>query len=178
MAGELRNVTVRREGEKWFASIQTRNNESVAALGMEPTLGIDLGLTAFAATSHGKLIEPLNALKKPQRKFKHAQRAVSRKHKGSAHRNKAIVRLGNTHRRIAHQRADWLHKLTSDLADHHVVIAIEDLEVKNMSAIAKGTAEVTYKLECRGGRVILVNPAYTSRTCRIKSCADSSSPRR
>src|SRR5450631_4313393 len=69
MADELRNVTVRREGQKWFASIQTRNNESVAALGVEPTLGIDLGLTAFAATSHGKLIEPLSALKKQQRKL-------------------------------------------------------------------------------------------------------------
>jgi len=29
------------------------------------------------------------------------------------------------------------------------------------------TRQLTYKVECSGGRVILVNPAYTGRTCRI-----------
>ena len=27
--------------------------------------------------------------------------------------------------------------------------------------------QLSYKLEWRGGRVVLVNPAYTSRTCRV-----------
>ena len=117
-------------------------------------------------------------------------------------RKKAVNRLGNIHRRIAHQRADWLHKLTTDLADRHAVIAIEDLRIKNMSASATGTVDapgrnvrqkaglnrgildaawgefarqLTYKAEWRGGRVILVNPAYTSRTCRIcgHECAEN-----
>jgi len=56
----------------------------------------------------------------------HAQRAMSRKVKGSSNRKKAIQRLGDIHRRIAHQRSDWLHKLTTDLANRHAVIAIED----------------------------------------------------
>ena len=193
VAGEMRNVTVRREGEKWFASIQTRTTDVVQALDVPPTLGIDVGLTLFAARSDGGKIDPLEALKKQQRKLKHAQRAVSRKVKGSSNRKKAIVRLGNIHRRIAHQRSDWLHKLTTDLANRHAVIAVEDLNIKNMTASAKGTAEapgknvaakaglnrgildaawgeftrqLTYKLEWRGGRVILVNPASTSQECR------------
>src|SRR5450631_1426281 len=88
---------------------------TVEALGVPPTLGIDVGLTTFAATSEGELIAPLKAAAKAQRKLKHAQRAVARKKKGSANRKKAIVRLGNIHRRIARQRADWLHKLTTSL---------------------------------------------------------------
>lgn len=119
---------------------------------------------------------------------------MSRKKKGSANRKKAVNRLGNLHRRIAHQRSDWLHKLTTELADRHPVVALEDLAVKNMSASAKGAIEapgknvrqkaglnrgildaawgefgrqLTYKVQWRSGRVILVNPAYTSRTCRI-----------
>ena len=140
------------------------------------------------------MIAPLNVLKKQQRRLQHAQRAVSRKNKGSANRKTALDRLANIHRRIALQRSAWLHKLTTDLANRHAVIAIEDLKVANMSASAKGTAEaagqnvaakaglnrgildaargefarqLTHELECRGGRVILVNPAYTCRTCRI-----------
>lgn len=110
VTGALRNLTVRREGTKWFASIQTRLAEVVAEvvaeLDVEPTLGIDLGLTAFAATSEAELVAPLNAPKQ-QRRLKHAQRAVSRKVKGSSNRKKAIQRVGEIHRRIAHQRSDW-----------------------------------------------------------------------
>jgi putative transposase len=191
--GQLRNVSVTRDGTKWFASIQVESSETVAALGVPPSLGIDLGLTVFAATSDGKMVAPLRALAKQQKRIRHAQRAVARKKKGSANRRKAIDRLGNLHRRIAHQRSDWLHKLTTELADRHAVIALEDLRITNMSASAAGTIEapgknvrakaglnrgildaawgeftrqLTYKVQWRGGQVILVNPAYTSRTCR------------
>ena len=101
-------------------------------------------------------------------------------------------RLGNLHRRIAHQRADWLHKLSTELADQHPVIAIEDLKVKAMTASAAGTTEkpgknvkaksglnrsildaawsefarqLDYKLQARGGALIKVPAAYTSQAC-------------
>lgn len=191
--GALRNVSITRELSKWFASIQVETRETAPALGVAPTLGIDLGLVAFAATSDGALVAPLKALAKQQVRLRRYQRSVSRKKKGSANRRKAVARLGNLHRRIAAQRSDWLHKLTTGLADRHPVIALEDLRIKNMSASAAGTVEapgknvrakaglnrgildaawgefarqLTYKVQWRGGRVILVNPAYTSRTCR------------
>ena len=105
-----------------------------------------------------------------------------------------IAKLAALHRRIARQRADWLHKLTHDLSSQHAVIAIEDLRVAAMSASAKGTVDrpgknvqqkaglnrgildaawaefrrqLEYKLAAVGGQVIAVNPAYTSRTCRL-----------
>jgi len=191
--GALRNVSITRQGSKWFASIQVESAEIVPALGVAPTLGIDLGLSTFAATSDGILVAPLKALAKQQVRLKRYQRSVSRKMKGSANRKKAVAKLGNLHRRIAHQRSDWLHKLTTGLANAHPVIALEDLRIKNMSASAAGTVEapgknvaakaglnrgildaawgeftrqLNYKVQWRGGQVILVNPAYTSRTCR------------
>jgi putative transposase len=192
--GVLRNVSITRKGSKWFASLQVETSETVAALGVAPTLGIDLGIAQFAAMSNGTTVAPLKALAKQQVRLKRYQRAVARKKKGSANRRKAVARLGALHRRIAHQRSDWLHKLTTYLADKHPVIALEDLRIKNMSASAAGTVEapgknvlakaglnrsildaawgkfarqLTYKLEWRGGRVIWVNPAYRSRTCRM-----------
>jgi len=132
--GALRNVSITREGAKWFASIQVETNETVAALGVAPTLGIDLGLAHFAALSDSQTVAPLKALAKQQVRLKRYQRSVARKKKGSANRSKAVARLGELHRRITHQRTDWLHKLTTGLADAHPVIAIEDLRIKNMSA--------------------------------------------
>ncbi len=204
--GTLRNVSVTRDGARWFVSLQVEQSDIAPALDVAPTLGIDLGLTKFAAfseevscTSDGSkasqhYVEPLKALAKHQRRLRYAQRAVSRKKKGSANRRKAVDRLGRLYRRIARQRSDWLHKLTTDLANGHAVVALEDLCPSNMTASARGTAEapgknvrskaglnraildaawgafarqLAYKLRWRGGRVILVNPAYTSRTCRL-----------
>jgi putative transposase len=115
----------------------------------------------------------------------------------------AVSRLGALHRRIAHQRSDWLHKLTTQLADRHAVVALEDLRIKNMSASARGTdaqpgknvnakagldrgitdaawgefaRQLTYKVQWRGGRVILVDAAYASRECRL--CAYESAENR
>ncbi len=192
--GTLRNVTVRREGEKWFASIQVKVHETIRSLDGSPTLGVDLGLAAFAATSDGRLIAPLRALVKRQRQLRYLQRSVARKRRGSSNRRKAVRRLGDFHRRIARQRSDWLHKLTTQFADHHAVIALENLRIRNMTASARGTVgdpgknvyakaslnrsildaawgefarQLNYKTRWRGGRVLFVNPAYSSRSCRI-----------
>jgi putative transposase len=196
--GALRNVSITKEGSgagaKWFASIQVEARKTVQALGLAPTLGIDLGLAAFAASSDGVIVAPLKALAKQQVRLRHYQRSVARKKKGSANRKKAVTKLGALHRRIARQRCDWLQKLTTGLADMHPVIALEDLRIKSISASAAGTIaapgknvrqkaglnrgildaawgefarQLAYKVEWRGGQVILVNPAYTSRTCRM-----------
>jgi putative transposase len=194
VTGVLRNASLRREGQRWSVSIQVQSQQTLAALGLQPTLGIDLGLAAFAATSQGALVEPLKALAAQQCRLRRYQRALSRKKKGSANRRKAVSKLGRLHARIARQRSDWLHKLSTALTDQHPVIAIEDLRVKAMSASARGSAQapgrrvrakaglnrgildaawaefrrqLEYKCAWRGGAVLAVPPAYTSRTCRI-----------
>jgi putative transposase len=192
VAGELRNASVTAERGKWFVSLQVQLPDVMPSADVQPTLGVDLGVALFAAMSDGRTVEPLNALKKQQRRLKHAQRAVSRKVKGSRNRRKAVDRLGRLHARIAAQRNDWLHKLSTELADQHPVIAIEDLKVAAMSASAAGTAQapgkrvrqkaglnraildqgwaefrrmLQYKCAARGGAVVPVPPAYTSQAC-------------
>ena len=184
--GEIRNISISREGGRWFVSIQTRQAACQPAACLQPTLGIDLGVATFAATSKGTMIEPLNALKAQQQRLRRYQRSVSRKVKGSCNRKKAIKRLAALHRRIARQRSDWLHKITTNLAKEHPVIAIEDLKVSSMSASASGQGrkakaglnrsildqgwgefrrQLDYKLKANGGQLIAVHPAYTSQTC-------------
>lgn len=186
--GEIRNVTLSREGQRWYASIQTQGAEVLASPDLRVTLGIDLGVTAFAATSEGMLIKPLSALKRQQCRLRRYQRSVSRKVKGSSNRKKAIRRLGDLHRKIARQRSNWLHQLSTQLVKDHPVIAIEDLKVKNMNASCSGRGrkakaglnkgildaawaefrrQLDYKTAAVGGHLVAVNPAYTSQQCRV-----------
>ncbi len=192
VVGELRNATVACERGRWFVSLQVEQPDVLPSADLSPTLGIDLGVALFAAMSDGRTVQPLHALKKQQRRLRHAQRAVSRKRKGSRNRRKAVDRLGRLHARIAAQRSDWLHKLSTGLADQHPVIAIEDLKVAALSASAAGTTaapgkrvrqkaglnraildqgwaefrrQLEYKTAARAGTVVAVNPAYTSQAC-------------
>lgn len=198
--GVLKNASVTAERGKWFVSLQVELPDVLPSADVKPTLGIDLGVALFAAMSDGRTVVPLDALRKQQRRLKHAQRAVSRKVKGSRNRRRAVDRLGRLHSRIAAQRNDWLHKLSTELADAHPVIAIEDLKVAAMSASAAGTADapgkrvrqkaglnraildqgwaefrrqLEYKCAARGGAVVPVNPAYTSQACSRCGCVDA-----
>jgi putative transposase len=71
-------------------------------------------------------------LRQRLRKIKRCQRAVSRKRTGSRNRKKAVHRLACLHRKVANQRANTLHQLTSRLAKTKSVVVIEDLNVVGM----------------------------------------------
>ena len=194
VSGELRNASLTQAGRKWFVSLLVTQRGACEANLDAPTLGIDLGVAVFAATSNAQMFEPLKALARKQCRLRRYQRAVSRKVKGSQNRKKAVRRLAALHLRIRNERSDWLHKLTTQLSSEHAVIAIEDLRIKNISASAKGTSEapgknvrqkaglnqsildaawgefirmLAYKVLWQGGRLYQVNPAYSSCTCRI-----------
>ena len=103
-------------------------------------------------------------------------------------------RIEKLHQKIANIRKDFLHKVSTAIAKNHGLIAVENLSVKNMTKSAKGTMEdpgrnvkqksmlnksilsqgwsmffyfLEYKLQRQGGRLIKVNPRYTSQTCPV-----------
>ncbi|WP_189467651.1 RNA-guided endonuclease InsQ/TnpB family protein [Litchfieldella qijiaojingensis] len=189
--GELRNATVSQSGGKWFVSIQTRRD-------VEPpfpqggAVGIDMGIARFATLSDGTFYAPLNSFKRHETALRKAQRAMSRKTKFSNNWKKAKARVQKIHSRIGNARRDYLHKTTTTISQNHAMVCIEDLQVRNMSRSAKGSAEqpgkqvraksglnksildqgwfefrrqLDYKLAWNGGHLIAMPPRNTSRTC-------------
>ena len=79
--------------------------------------------------------------------------------------------------KIAFQRKDYLHKLTTHLVKQYDVIVIEDLKVKNLQKnhhLAKSIANASwsifrqmleYKCQWYGKKLIAVDPKNTSRIC-------------
>ena len=189
--GEVKNVTVSQSGGKWFISIQTER-EVDQPLPNGEAVGIDMGIARFATLSDGSHIEPLNSFKKHQQRLARYQRAMSRKVKFSNNWKKAKAQVQRVHTRIANARKDFLHKASCQISQNHAMIAIEDLQVRNMSKSAKGNSEqhgkmvkqksglnrsildqgwsefrrqLEYKSAWNGGFVVAVPPQYTSQTC-------------
>ena len=189
--GTVKNVTVSAAGGKWFVSIQTeREVESPVPQG--GAVGIDVGIARFATLSDGIWLAPLNSFKRHEATLAKAQRQMSHKAKFSSNWKKAKARVQKIHARIGNARRDYLHKASTSISKNHAMVCIEDLQVKNMSRSAAGTADapgrnvrarsglnrsildqgwfefrrqLDYKLAWSGGHLIAVPPRNTSRTC-------------
>ena len=100
----------------------------------ELTIGIDLGVKELLTTNEGLQVQNYKYLQKGEKKLKKLQRRLSKKENKSANRGKARRLLAKAHERIANQRLNLLHQISSHLVykNQATSIAIEDLHVKGM----------------------------------------------
>lgn len=190
--GTVKNVTVSQSCGKWFVSIQTEREVAQSVPQSTSAIGIDMGVARFATLSDGTFYAPLNSFKRHEKALRCAQQAMSRKVKFSNNWKKAKTRVQKIHSRIGNVRRDFLHKVSSTISKNHAMVCIEDLQVRNMSKSAVGTADapgrnvraksglnksildqgwfefrrqLDYKLGWNGGWLVAVPPQNTSRTC-------------
>jgi putative transposase len=129
---EPSTVTVRLDASgRWFVSLLV--NDTIKPLPQtDKVVGIDTGITSLIVTSDGEKIANPKHFKRLRYKLRQAQKALSRKVKGSNNREKARREVARIHVKIADTRNDFLHKLTTQLVRENQTIAVEDLAVKNM----------------------------------------------
>jgi len=74
---------------------------------------LDLGINSLMALSNGEKIANPQTFKAKRRKLRQAQKALSRKKKGSNNRDKARLKVAKVPAEISDARKDFLHKLTT-----------------------------------------------------------------
>ena len=146
--GRILSVTVSQvPSGKYFVSLCCTGVEIPPLPFTGAVVGVDLGLHDLAITSDGvKYPNPKNYTK-AQKRLARLQRQLSRKSKGSRNREKARVKVARLQERIANQRHDALHKLTTALVRQYDVICIEDLAPGNMvknHKLAKHIADASF----------------------------------
>lgn len=130
--GKIKSATISKNPSgKYYISILVEQ-EIKELPKNEFAIGIDLGLTDFAITSDGVKYSNPRYLRKSLNKLAKEQRKLSRKKKGSKNRNKQRIKVAKLYEKIANQRKDFLHKLSSELINENQVICLEDLQVKEI----------------------------------------------
>jgi putative transposase len=132
IVGALKTCTVKHEAGQWYAVFSCEVEESEPLKRVESEIGIDLGVTHFAALSNGTFIESPQHYRKAQADLKRKQRALSHKKRGSHRREKARKQVAKAHRKMANQRRDFHHKQAKKLVQEHQVIVFEDLHLTNL----------------------------------------------
>jgi putative transposase len=185
-----KKVTVSRRGDHWSVSIQTERQAVEPIQPSSSSVGVDLGITRFAALSDGSFLEPLNSFKKMEKKHTKEPRRLARKKKLPM--EKAATKKNRLPMRIADARNDSLHNASPPIGKNNAVVCIEDVKRRDMSRSASAASmapgrkvrarsrlnsslldrgwfefrrQLEYKLAWNGGWLICVVPQNTSRTC-------------
>jgi putative transposase len=173
--GRVLNATVSQSPSgKYFVSICCTDVKIEQYAHTGAAVGIDLGLKSAAVTSDMQVFENHRHLRKSEKKLVREQRRLSRKPIGSRNREKQRVRVALVHERVANQRTDALHKMTTQIVKENDIICLEDLAVKNMARnrkLSKSIADVSwgelrrqleYKSQWHGRKLRLVGRFFAS----------------
>jgi putative transposase len=127
------SVTVIREADgRYYASFVVER-EATPLPGRDREVGIDLGLNKLAVTSDGEVIPNPRFLRAKERKLASAQRALSRKQKGSVNQAKTRHRVAVLHRKVRETRLDHAHKTALKLVRDNQAVYAEDLCVSGLA---------------------------------------------
>jgi putative transposase len=139
-------------------------------------VGVDLGITTFAALDNGDDIQNPRPFERAQAKLASANRRVARGKKYSRRRRKAVALLAKHHARVARIRLDFHHKAARYLVVRYESLYLEDLNIKGLAKgfLAKQVHDAAWgqfatilsnKAECAGRWFSRSDPRGTSIEC-------------
>jgi len=190
-------VTLDRAG-RWhiaFAAVP----EAIASLGTTQVVGIDRGVAVSAALSTGELLRAPGLAKRERKRLRRLERRLARAKRGSNRRGRVRLAVARLRARETDRRKDWAEKASTAIVRRFDLIRVEDLQIRNMTRSARGTAGnpgksvraksglnreilrsgwglLVSRLEEKApGRVEKISPAFTSQRCSACGHVDSES---
>ncbi len=171
----IRSCTFRRDTKGWKIGFAIDVKAAEVRDGRR-RVGVDLGISTFAALSDGGFIPSLRAARCADRRLRIAQRALARKARGSRTRRKASKDVARCHAATARRRSDFLHQASARLIRDYDLIAAEDLNVRGLArgllardvhdaSWAKFLSMLRYKAERAGVQLIEVDARNSSQDC-------------
>jgi putative transposase len=191
VTGRVKTLQLKREYRRWYVIVVTEE-EANQLPPRGRAVGIDIGVARFLTTSDGVVVANPRFLIIAKERIAELQRRKERSKLGSGNRKRLRRALAKEWRKIRNQRRDFHHKTARILVDTCDAIALEDLNVSNLTASARGTAEepgrnvaqkaglnrsildagwgqftsiLAAKAESAGRRVVRVDPKLTSVAC-------------
>lgn len=164
-------ISILVEYEQYIPNVQLDKNKA---------LGLDYASHSFYVDSQGREANYPKFYRNVQSILAKEQRKLSHMKYGSNNYQKQKIRVARVQERIANQRKDWIHKLSTQLANEYDYICVEDINMQNIAQslnLGKSTNDngfgmfrtiLAYKLVDRGKKFIKIDKWFpSSKTCRF-----------
>lgn len=133
---DLKTITIfKTPSGRYFARIVIDDDREFAPIlpvTEKGTIGVDLGITHFATLSTGEKIANPRFFKKASKRLRRAHRRLSKAQFDGKNREKRRIARAKAEEKVANQRKDFQHKLSSRLVRENQAIAIETLDLMEM----------------------------------------------
>lgn len=178
-SGEVKGILITRSGDRWYVIIQAERGPSESKREGR-SVGIDVGLNAFAVDSDGAVIENPRFYEHSLDRIRKLQQSIARKQRFSKNWEKTKRKLEEVYEHITNQKNDFLHKLSRQYVDAYVAICVEDLNIKELKENGKSCglrrsihsaswgrfySYLSYKAESAGTNFIQIDPRNTTQMC-------------
>ncbi len=172
--GVIRNATVSENSAGEFHISLLVSIEKKVSRGVDSSkiIGLDYSSANLFVDSEGCRMQIPHFRRNEEKRLAVLNSRLSSCRKGSEHYRECRHRIASLHKHIAARRLDYLHKLSTRLADRYDVICVEDLdmiEIAHYKNLAKATYDnsyglflrmLRYKLEDRGKKLVVVDRWY------------------
>jgi putative transposase len=177
---KVKRVAVKLAGSgRLYVSFFVEDYEFPRLPGTGRAVAIDVGVEKLLVTSDGEYLPNPRPYEKALRRLRRLQRELSRKVFLSRNWLRTKVRLARAHEHLANLRRDMYMKLGKYLAERYDVVAMEDIDVKQLigesnRALRRGLQDaalgmmrsiIKYQVGKYGKAFLLVDPRDSSRAC-------------
>ena len=135
LSGKINNFVVSKgSNDRWYISISYTYDDDTRLYGTNENglVGIDMGIKTLMQLSTGEQVVNDKLLSQHAKRLKRYQKMMSRRKYNSVHYKDIKKTFNKTNTYIKNFRKDLIHKATTEIVKHNMVVAIEDLNVKGM----------------------------------------------
>ena len=170
-SSKIKSATIERKSSgKYFISLCIEYESQVPNIELDESksIGLDYSSHDFYVDSNGNKANYPRYFRLYQDKLTKEQRKLSKMKLHSNNYEKQKIEVTKLHEKISNCRLDFLHKLSTQLANNYDIICVEDINMQNIEQclkLGKSTADnsfgkfrelLKYKLEDRGKKLIKI----------------------
>lgn len=178
----IKSATITRTpAGKYYVSILVEYEQMIPNIDLskDKAIGLDYASHSFYVDSQGREADCPKFYRQSQDKLAKEQRKLSHMKYGSNNYQKQRMIVARTQEHIANQRKDWIHKLSTKLANEYDIVCVEDINMQNIARslkLGKSTNDngfgmfrdiLSYKLYDRGKAFVKIDKWFpSSKLCR------------
>lgn len=179
---KIKSATITRTPSgKYYVSILVEYDRIIPELELsrDKAIGLDYASHSFYVDSQGREADYPKFYRKAQDKLACEQRKLANMKRGSNNYYKQKIKVARVHEKVANQRLDWIHKLSTQLANEYDIVCVEDINMQNMAKslkLGKSTNDngfgmfrdiLSYKLADHGKTLAKIDKWFpSSKMCR------------